>query len=39
LGLNLVRQEGIYAIVGAAATAGAATKTIAAGIIALELTG
>lgn len=51
LGYNLVKckknklinsddlDEGIYAIIGAAAVSGAATKTVAPAIIVLELTG
>mmetsp|Transcript_24053 Transcript_24053/g.18348 ORF Transcript_24053/g.18348 Transcript_24053/m.18348 type:complete len:181 (+) Transcript_24053:854-1396(+) len=38
-GLTLVKYEGIYAIIGAAAMQGSATKTIAPAIMVLEITG
>lgn len=37
--LKCILDEGIYAIIGAAAVSGAATKTVAPAIIVLELTG
>jgi H+/Cl- antiporter ClcA len=37
--MNYILEEGIYALIGAAATVGAATKTIAPAIIVFEITG
>jgi chloride channel 2 len=38
MGISLVKHEGIYAIIGAAATAGSVTRTISVAIIVFELT-
>jgi chloride channel 2 len=39
IGLQLIRNEGLYAVVGAAAMYGSATKTVSAAVITFELLG
>ena len=39
IGVQLVRNEGLYAVVGAAAVYGSATKTVSTAVITFELLG
>jgi H+/Cl- antiporter ClcA len=38
MGVELVKHEGIYAIIGAAAVSGSVTRTISVAVIVFELT-